>query len=291
MSRISLAAGFLAVAGFASAASACDGCKKSAPAARPAVPSNGVGAFGVSTPVARTPAFGRAHFHDAGSCVDGQCVDHGHQGHDPAECADGRCDDAADCSEEGCGHAHAAPPSRYRFDSAGQFRRPSAVGGTRPSSLGAPAGPRFRDGMPSEVAPRPGFDGSRVPSPFYGPATVASVCPVDGRSIETAESPVRVSVSGRSIWLCCEGCEGELRRDPARYLGRSRTPLGPQPAAPSDAAAILEQGTCPVTGEPLDPSAEVWKVWVAGRPIFVCCRDCVGRLTEMARREQGTMPR
>ncbi|WP_145272336.1 heavy metal-binding domain-containing protein [Tautonia plasticadhaerens] len=44
-------------------------------------------------------------------------------------------------------------------------------------------------------------------------------CPVTGMPLGSMGRPIRVEVDGRVVFLCCSGCEGKLRRDPARYLG------------------------------------------------------------------------
>lgn len=290
MTRVSLAAAFLAT-GFVSAASACDECQKKAPTTQSAAPTNGIGAFDVPVPADQPTTYERSRFHGPAVNIGGR-QGRGYNGHGLAECVDGHCADAAGCTDIGCGHSHDAPHvSRYPSSYSDQFRRPTAIGGRQSSSYGTLGDRHFHLNMSSEVAPPPTFGDNPVPSPFYGTAAAASVCPIDGRSIETAESPVRVAVSGRLIWLCCEACAAELRREPMRYLGESHVSFAPQPATPADAAAIFKQMICPVTRQRLDPSGDVWKVWFSGRPMFVCCRDCVGRLTEMARREHGMTSR
>jgi hypothetical protein len=49
-------------------------------------------------------------------------------------------------------------------------------------------------------------------------------CPVTGQPLGSMGVPVRVVVQGRTVFLCCEGCEAELRRDPSRYLAKLPTP-------------------------------------------------------------------
>lgn len=43
-------------------------------------------------------------------------------------------------------------------------------------------------------------------------------CPVTGKPLSSMGPPVRVTVAGRSVLLCCKGCEGELREAPEKYL-------------------------------------------------------------------------
>jgi len=43
-------------------------------------------------------------------------------------------------------------------------------------------------------------------------------CPVMGGPLGSMGPPVRVVVGGRTVFLCCKGCEPELRRSPGKYL-------------------------------------------------------------------------
>jgi hypothetical protein len=45
-------------------------------------------------------------------------------------------------------------------------------------------------------------------------------CPVTGLPLGSMGIPKRMVVSGRVLFLCCEGCESKLLRDPAKYLAR-----------------------------------------------------------------------
>ena len=46
------------------------------------------------------------------------------------------------------------------------------------------------------------------------------VCPVSGQMLGTMGAPVKVNVKGRDVWLCCSGCESQLRADPDKYLAK-----------------------------------------------------------------------
>jgi hypothetical protein len=50
------------------------------------------------------------------------------------------------------------------------------------------------------------------------------VCPVTRKPLGSMGTPHRVTLSGRVVFLCCEGCEEKLRSDPLKYLAQ------PQPA-------------------------------------------------------------
>jgi hypothetical protein len=50
------------------------------------------------------------------------------------------------------------------------------------------------------------------------------VCPVTKAPLGSMGTPIRVEIDGRVVFLCCSGCEGKLRGDPAKYLdGRPAT--------------------------------------------------------------------
>ena len=46
-------------------------------------------------------------------------------------------------------------------------------------------------------------------------------CPVTGKALGSMGAPVRVEVAGKTVWLCCSGCEATLRKAPAQYLEKS----------------------------------------------------------------------
>ena len=57
------------------------------------------------------------------------------------------------------------------------------------------------------------------------PADAASaekqhICPVSGKMLGTMGAPQKVTVSGRELWICCNGCLEKLRADPDKYLAK-----------------------------------------------------------------------
>ena len=46
------------------------------------------------------------------------------------------------------------------------------------------------------------------------------ICPVSGKMLGTMGTPRQVKIDDRRIWLCCPGCEGQLRDDPEKYLAK-----------------------------------------------------------------------
>ncbi|MHC4177124.1 MAG: heavy metal-binding domain-containing protein [Planctomycetota bacterium] len=47
------------------------------------------------------------------------------------------------------------------------------------------------------------------------------VCAVSGSRLGGMGTPVKVTIHGQSIYLCCEGCLGRVKKDPQRYLAKA----------------------------------------------------------------------
>ena len=57
------------------------------------------------------------------------------------------------------------------------------------------------------------------------------ICPVSGTPLGGMGTPIKISVEGHDIFICCEGCEQEVRDNAALYL----TKLGISPATGTNA--------------------------------------------------------
>ena len=49
-------------------------------------------------------------------------------------------------------------------------------------------------------------------------AEAQGICPVGGGKLGSMGKPYAVEVKGRKVFLCCQGCEEELRSNPDKYL-------------------------------------------------------------------------
>lgn len=45
-------------------------------------------------------------------------------------------------------------------------------------------------------------------------------CPVTGEKLGSMGKPVKVTVKGQTVFLCCEGCEEDLQKEPDKYLAK-----------------------------------------------------------------------
>ena len=50
------------------------------------------------------------------------------------------------------------------------------------------------------------------------------VCPVSGEPLGSMGVPTKVTVQGRDVLLCCQGCEGQLKENPEKYLAKLPSP-------------------------------------------------------------------
>ena len=46
------------------------------------------------------------------------------------------------------------------------------------------------------------------------------VCPVSGQSLGAMGKPYKITVNGQEVFLCCQGCEGEIKGNPEKYLAK-----------------------------------------------------------------------
>jgi hypothetical protein len=46
------------------------------------------------------------------------------------------------------------------------------------------------------------------------------ICPVTSKPLGSMGTPRRIVVSGRPVFLCCDGCEDPFQREPAKYLAK-----------------------------------------------------------------------
>jgi YHS domain-containing protein len=46
------------------------------------------------------------------------------------------------------------------------------------------------------------------------------VCPVSGEALGGMGKPYKVTVKGQTVFLCCQGCEEAIAKDPDKYLAK-----------------------------------------------------------------------
>ena len=54
------------------------------------------------------------------------------------------------------------------------------------------------------------------------------VCPVTGELLGSMGVPIKVTVDGRSLFICCEGCEEEVKKNFDEYVAKLEKPSDAQ---------------------------------------------------------------
>ncbi len=59
-----------------------------------------------------------------------------------------------------------------------------------------------------------------LPAAEQAVAIKQAVCPVSSHHLGSMEKPVKVSAEGRTFYICCEGCEEEVKTDPKAVIAK-----------------------------------------------------------------------
>ena len=166
-------------------------------------------------------------------------------------------------------------------------------GGAKTSSAARPSTPEDEDTKVTSSL-------SKLPPADRVVAEAQGTCPVlDGSRLGSMGAPVKLTLDGKSVFLCCAGCEPKARAEPERTAARAEAlRAGAKPAVkkstdaedeadiraaiakldPADRPLVELQRYCPDTGERLGSMGVPVKVSLDGKPVFVCCRGCVEKV-------------
>ena len=90
-----------------------------------------------------------------------------------------------------------------------------------------------------------------------------TVCPVMGGKIDKAQY---LDHESKRIYICCAGCMGALKKDPAKYIAK----MAENGEKPADLQTV-----CPVMGGKIDKDQYLDH---KGKRIYICCGGCMGAL-------------
>jgi YHS domain-containing protein len=111
----------------------------------------------------------------------------------------------------GCG-----TPAPKEGPKAAPSAAPSTTAGGRasPSPESGPAKPgsRVDSGVSAELA--------KLSPEDRALAEKQKTCPVSGALLGSMGVPYKVTLKGQTVFLCCDGCEEELRKDADKYLAK-----------------------------------------------------------------------
>lgn len=51
-------------------------------------------------------------------------------------------------------------------------------------------------------------------------ASKQHTCPVSGDMLGTMGKPIKVSIKGTDVWICCNGCKKELEKNPDEFIAK-----------------------------------------------------------------------
>ena len=127
-----------------------------------------------------------------------------HDGHDH----DGYNDSSEDAEAEipPASKALSAPPL------VADWATPTAVDSPRPDEA-----PRRKNSKPRTVIPK-GL--TNLSTSDRAVALAQRVCPVTTDVLGEMGTPIKVRVSGRDVFVCCQGCVEDLKSDPQSYLAK-----------------------------------------------------------------------
>lgn len=118
-------------------------------------------------------------------------------------------------------------------------------------------------------------------------AEAQKYCPIMPEvSLGEMGPPIKVTVDGHAVMVCCKGCAKQAEAHPAATLNALSSIQDKVAAAaeieanlaslePNDREAAIAQGFCPVmTESALGSMGPPIKVEVNGQSVFVCCKGC-----------------
>lgn len=187
---------------------------------------------------------------------------------------------------------------RDRVVTRGNFLLDSQYQITGRASLLYPGGSTGEFGSPD---PTTGFTAKeqanldKLPAEERDLAAKQKICPITEARLGSMGKPYRMDVNGRPLFLCCKGCEGKVKADPAAALKKLEqsdkdvtdstatgftaeelASLDELPAGDRDLAK--QQKICPVTNMNLGSMGMPYKLVVEGRTLFLCCEGCEGEV-------------
>ena len=121
---------------------------------------------------------------------------------------------------------------------------------------------------------------SKLPKADRTLADAQRYCPMmDSIRLGAMGTPVKVTIDGKPVFLCCAGCEDDAKADGKKTLAsveklkKATAALAKLPAA--DLPLAEAQLLCPIhEGSRLGSMGIPVKVMLDGKPVFLCCKGC-----------------
>ncbi|WP_164104511.1 hypothetical protein [Candidatus Laterigemmans baculatus] len=72
----------------------------------------------------------------------------------------------------------------------------------------------------TDVDPEVAAELAKLPEVDRQLAAAQRICPVADGLLGSMGTPKKLTVEGRDVFICCEGCEEKLRSDPEKYFAK-----------------------------------------------------------------------
>ncbi len=96
-------------------------------------------------------------------------------------------------------------------------------GTAKPANSQGPAEPKAAAGA-GQKAEMDGLSGLSAEDRAL--AEKQRTCPVTGEPLGSMGTPVKVTVKGQTVFLCCDGCKAAIDKDPDKYLAKLKAKEG-----------------------------------------------------------------
>lgn len=95
-----------------------------------------------------------------------------------------------------------------------------------PKTSAAPAAPAVEMGAPEMTGPSDPAEAkiaaelAKLSDADREAAVAQRICPVSDERLGSMPGVTKVTVEGREVFICCNGCKGELEADPAKFMAK-----------------------------------------------------------------------
>ncbi len=95
-----------------------------------------------------------------------------------------------------------------------------------PKTTAAPAAPTVEMGAPEMTGPSDPAEAkiaaelAKLSDDDRKAAVAQRICPVSDERLGSMPGVTKVTVEGREVFICCEGCKGDLEADPAKFMAK-----------------------------------------------------------------------
>jgi membrane fusion protein, copper/silver efflux system len=174
-------------------------------------------------------------------------------------------------------------------------------------SAGKPGSAAIRPTTPDDMAEKVAASLKKLSPEDKKLAQAQRFCPIRNDPLGSMGVPVKLTLDGQWVFICCKGCIAEAQADPDKTLARieefkkkgsapAAAPTAPPPTpklSPEDLAEIRtnldklppteknaaeDQRLCPIQGKVLGSMGVPIKVDLGrDRSMFVCCKACVAK--------------